>query len=281
MASRFWVGGTGTWDSSDTTHWAATSGGAGGQSVPGSADTVTFDANSGGGTVTLNFGGTITIQSMTTGAFAGTWDNSVNNNNITFTAVSGWDNANVGVRTMKLGTATYTLTSTSAQWNWGTTVNLTNTGNTGAFIVFSGPEAGTTCQFIGDGLSYGNLSLGAASGNGFYNVAGSNTFASVSIAAPNCVRFIGTTTTITTAFTWTGTSTSQIFVASSSIGSNANIAAAASSGGQWCGLRDITCTGSPVFTNSFNLGGTSGSTITAPSTGISARTIVAGRGSPY
>ena len=56
MASRFWVGGTGTWDASDTTHWATASNGAGGASVPGSSDAVTFDASSGGGTVT-NLGG--------------------------------------------------------------------------------------------------------------------------------------------------------------------------------------------------------------------------------
>lgn len=43
MASRFWVGGTGNWDASTTTNWAATSGGAGGQSVPTSVDNVTFD----------------------------------------------------------------------------------------------------------------------------------------------------------------------------------------------------------------------------------------------
>jgi hypothetical protein len=54
MANRFWVGGTGTWDAADTTHWAATSGGAGGQSVPGAGDAVTFDGASGGGTVTVN-----------------------------------------------------------------------------------------------------------------------------------------------------------------------------------------------------------------------------------
>src|SRR5664279_4717271 len=47
MAARFWVGGTGNWDASTTTHWAATSNGAGGQSVPGSADDVSFDASSG------------------------------------------------------------------------------------------------------------------------------------------------------------------------------------------------------------------------------------------
>lgn len=45
-ASRYWVGDGGDWDNADTTHWAATSGGAGGASVPTSADDVFFDANS-------------------------------------------------------------------------------------------------------------------------------------------------------------------------------------------------------------------------------------------
>lgn len=46
MASRYWVGGTGTWDNSSTTHWSATSGGASGASVPTLADDVFFDENS-------------------------------------------------------------------------------------------------------------------------------------------------------------------------------------------------------------------------------------------
>lgn len=54
MASRFWVGGTGTWDQTTTTHWSATSGGAGGVAVPTASDDVTFDANSGAGTVTIS-----------------------------------------------------------------------------------------------------------------------------------------------------------------------------------------------------------------------------------
>jgi hypothetical protein len=54
MASRYWVGGTGTWDASSTTHWASASGGVGGASVPITTDDVFFDANSGGGTVTIN-----------------------------------------------------------------------------------------------------------------------------------------------------------------------------------------------------------------------------------
>jgi hypothetical protein len=53
MANRYWVGGTGTWDSVSTTNWAATTGGASGASAPTSADIVFIDANSGGGTITL------------------------------------------------------------------------------------------------------------------------------------------------------------------------------------------------------------------------------------
>jgi hypothetical protein len=53
MANRYWVGGSGTWDASDTTNWSASSGGAGGASVPTAADAVLFDASSAGGTCTI------------------------------------------------------------------------------------------------------------------------------------------------------------------------------------------------------------------------------------
>jgi hypothetical protein len=43
MANRYWRGGAGTWDTTTTTNWSATSGGAGGASVPTSADDVFFD----------------------------------------------------------------------------------------------------------------------------------------------------------------------------------------------------------------------------------------------
>ncbi|MEI7757663.1 MAG: hypothetical protein WCI80_01330 [Bacteroidota bacterium] len=44
MANRYWVGGTGTWDTTTTTNWSATSGGAGGASVPATTDQVIFDS---------------------------------------------------------------------------------------------------------------------------------------------------------------------------------------------------------------------------------------------
>ena len=53
MASRFWVGGTG--NTNDTAHWSATTGGAGGETVPVAGDSVTFDSNSGtAATVTVD-----------------------------------------------------------------------------------------------------------------------------------------------------------------------------------------------------------------------------------
>jgi hypothetical protein len=52
MAAYFWVGGTGTWNTSTTTNWASSSGGAGGAGVPGILDRAFIDTNSGTGTIT-------------------------------------------------------------------------------------------------------------------------------------------------------------------------------------------------------------------------------------
>lgn len=86
MANRYWVGGAGTWDATDTTHWSATSGGSGGASVPTSADSVFFNSASSASsyavTVSPTFTGTgscsivtsmtavVTIATVTTGTVA-------------------------------------------------------------------------------------------------------------------------------------------------------------------------------------------------------------------
>lgn len=73
MADRYWVGGTATWDGTAGTKWAATSGGAGGESVPGLNDDVFFDANS-SGTVTIGTSRNARAVNCTgfTGTLAGT-----------------------------------------------------------------------------------------------------------------------------------------------------------------------------------------------------------------
>jgi hypothetical protein len=55
MANRYWVGGTGTWDPASTS-WSTTSGGSPGAAAPLATDNAIFDANSGGGTVTVQDG---------------------------------------------------------------------------------------------------------------------------------------------------------------------------------------------------------------------------------
>ena len=50
MADRYWVLGTGSWSSTNTANWSASSGGAGGASVPTASDNVFFDVNSNVGT---------------------------------------------------------------------------------------------------------------------------------------------------------------------------------------------------------------------------------------
>jgi len=54
MANRYWVGGTAAWDGTAGSKWALTSGGAGGQAIPTSADDVFFDASSGAVTCTIS-----------------------------------------------------------------------------------------------------------------------------------------------------------------------------------------------------------------------------------
>jgi hypothetical protein len=84
MAARYWVGGTGTWDGSNTTNWSASSGGAGGASVPTSADNVFFNGSSGAGTVTL--GVSPTIQQMDCSGFTQTFN--FQTNTITISSAS-------------------------------------------------------------------------------------------------------------------------------------------------------------------------------------------------
>lgn len=97
MAARFWVtGGTGNWN--DISNWSAISGGPSGLPAPGSADTATFDANSGSGTATLDI--SPTIQTLTCTGFTGT---------------------------LAFGTNTISLNSTGTIFTGATTMTVTGT----------------------------------------------------------------------------------------------------------------------------------------------------------
>jgi len=70
MAARYWVGGTDTWDLTAGSKWSLTNGGAGGQAVPTTADTVFFTSLSGVNTVTIGTSAVCSTLTMT--GFPGT-----------------------------------------------------------------------------------------------------------------------------------------------------------------------------------------------------------------
>jgi hypothetical protein len=116
MANRYWILGTGSWSSTNTVNWSATSGGTGGASVPTAADNVFFDVNSNVGT----------------GAFTVTMANSPRVCN-DFTA-SGLDGAmtlagtNIGLTVS--GSLFWPATNFTRTYTGTTTFNATTTGKT-------------------------------------------------------------------------------------------------------------------------------------------------------
>lgn len=260
----------------DTGVWSASSGGATGASVPGAADTVTLDAATCTGgttcTATLNFGGTWTIQSFTMGACTASttgciFDNSVNNNNIIATASSsGFSWTGSGVRVIRWGTATYTMTNNLARWNFTTATNATTTGSPN--VVFSGGTAAKT--FDGGGRTYGSVVFGPSSGAGYSAItSGNNTIGTLTITGPNYVEFnTALTTTVTTALLANGSAGNPIGIFNNATaGTTSTIAVPPDTVLQYVSLRDVTFTGSPIAVNSFDLGGVSGITVTGPTAG--------------
>ncbi len=263
-ANRFWVGGTGTLDSSDTTHWSATSGGAGGASVPGIGDAVIFDASSGGGTVTVNFGGAISILSLAMGAFTGTLDFSVNNNSIITGSPNGTgiNISGTGTRTLKMGNGTWTtniIFAGASAWNASITTNLTFQPN-GSTIVINGTTTNQT-SFAGGGLAYNNITIGPNTSLGYFSVANSGgSFANITLSPP--ASLVTSTDITATSLTSNGTSSNQNYITTTTHTNIANIISIASGSYtlNWTGIRATTFSGGATFaaTNSFNLGLNSG-----------------------
>ncbi len=184
-ASRYWVGGTGTWNTILTTNWGGSSGGSGGSSVPSSSDDVIFDVLSNATAYTctitsgtlcagLTFGaplaGALSVTPGNTSIFGnffipttnvgiasnGTWNFSatsgtktINANNITLTQVV---NINGVGGTYQLSSdftvgGTFTLSSGATFDPNGFTVNLSsNAGVAGAFTFYNLTKTGTAVK---------------------------------------------------------------------------------------------------------------------------------------
>ena len=126
MATWYWVGGAGTWNNTTLTHWATSSGGAGGAGYPLITDNVVFDSNSGGTfTVTCNQTGQNNCANFTISAGAITFSNVgtlIVSGNMTVTAAAAFNIASV----------TFNSTTSQTVQNGGSTFSATTP------IVFNG-----------------------------------------------------------------------------------------------------------------------------------------------
>lgn len=268
----------GAWDSSNTNNWVSTSGGTNyGQTVPGTADTATFDANSGGGTVTPS-STAISLTSLTFGAFTnGTLDFSVNNPNVTISTLFSGTSAGTVTRALKMGGGVWTFGGgTSAQWNFVTTSGLSFTVGSSSIVWL---PANTASSFFGGGLTWGALTINAnaSTPSSMYQIepgnSVNNTFASLTVNAPAVVRIrSGATQTFSGGITVNGSSFSNMVTfltdgvsnaaGTMAVGATSNVAYTA-----WYGITGAT--NAINATNSVSIGNVSSGTgtlsITAPS----------------
>jgi hypothetical protein len=127
---RFWVGGAGTWNTSSTTNWSATSGGPNGASVPTVADSVFFNQ---AGTYTVTMTGAlacldITVSAGTVTFATGTSPTLEIRGSMTLLAGTAWSST---------GAITFSSTST------GRTVTTNGVTISGA-VTFNGSGGGWT-----------------------------------------------------------------------------------------------------------------------------------------
>ncbi len=247
MASRFWVGGTATWDATAGSKWATTSGGSGGAAVPTAADDVFLDASSGAGVVTLSVG---VCRSLNCTGFTGTL---FHNSAVTLTIGDGTAGASsialklVSGMTYTLGnaaTSAITFVSTSATvqsvdsggkslgnitfngagGSWQLAANLT-IASTATLTLTAGTFDinGKTCSLgtlSGTGSTTRTLTLGAAS----ITITGGGT--AWNFATTTSLTFNANTSTITLTgnTTFSGGNLTYNTVIMNSAGSNASIA---------------------------------------------------------
>jgi hypothetical protein len=182
MANRFWVGGSGTWNNSSTSNWAATSGGAAGASAPTSIDDVFFDANS--GTPTVTAGTAATCLSWSHAAGTATF-------NIESAGVSVHGGVTWSAGTNFLGNARIRFAAESGSW----TLNLAgrpltpDTGAVGGSLFFLSPTSTAVWTFAG------TFNFGAAATDSQLQVAG-GTVNTANVAVQNLrnLSVLGTAT---------------------------------------------------------------------------------------
>lgn len=159
MANRFWVGGAGTWDSTSTANWSATSGGAAGASAPVAVDSVFFDANSGAGTCTTDATAVCDDMTMNSSALALVLGANLTVIDVTVFTLGSIDLAgfalttrafisnNANTRTLAFGIGKIEVTGNNvALWQTANVTDLTITGTPRVELTYGGGTGTRTIQ---------------------------------------------------------------------------------------------------------------------------------------
>ena len=168
MANRYWVGGTGTWNTTSTTNWSASSGGASGASVPTAADSVFFDSAT---TYTVTMTGALTCLDLTVSAGTVTFATGTTPT----LAVSGSWSTTASTVWNSTGTITFNATTSKTVNSNGITLNcnVTFNGVAGTWTLQSNFVAGTTRTVT---LTNGTLALSTFTlTSGLFSSSNSNT----------------------------------------------------------------------------------------------------------
>jgi hypothetical protein len=146
MANRYWVGGAGTWNTTSTTNWSASSGGGSGASVPTSADSVFFDQ---AGTYTVTMTGGLNCLDITVSAGTVTFATGTSPT----LSIAGSMSLLAGTVWSSTGAITFTATTT------GKTITTNGTSISGS-MTFNGAGGGWT---LGSALTC-NSAIGLTTG---------------------------------------------------------------------------------------------------------------------
>lgn len=258
MASRYWVGGTANWDAATTTNWSATSGGAGGASVPGTSDDVFFNASSGGGTCTVT--ATQSVLSININGYTGTLDT----NGQTITTSGTFNLGSGGTRALTLGASTLNVDT----WTVGSSSGLTFTKGTSTINVTG------SSSFSGSNLSYNTLNFTPPADVTIQTLGGwdCDDLTVTCNASGTLIFEIGQSFAANVTATFNGFGdTKRILVRSSAFGTSRTISnAACTVSGQYVDFQDIFIQASPdlsaITGGSGNCGGNSSITFTTPAT---------------
>jgi hypothetical protein len=187
--------------------FAATSGT---QTITTNSVTLDFPITKSGIGGTLQLNGALTLGvSRTLLLSGGTLDAS--NQNVT---VGKFLTNGTSVRTLNMGSGTWTLSGTGTVWDCSSNTNFTLNPNT-SNIVLSDTSV-TARTFAGGGLTYNNLTIGGTTGISTLTFTGSNTFNTLSSTktVAHTILFTASTTNTFTTFNINGTSGNVVTIGS-------------------------------------------------------------------